>query len=90
MSALIVAFRRLLYLFHDVEKGRGTMGGIRFVSMGRGGIAESRWAGTLLIRKDHQLVGIHICPCPYQEETETRRFHYTNSLIGDIAMVIYM
>ena len=23
MSALIVAFRRLLYLFHDVEKGRG-------------------------------------------------------------------
>ena len=62
------------------------MGGIRFIRMGRGGMAESRWAGTLLIR----LVGIHICPCPYQEETETRRFHYTNSLIGDIAMVIYM
>ena len=57
---------------------------------GAGGMAESRWAGTLLIRKDHQLVGIHICPCPYQEETETRSFHYTNSLIGDIAMVIYM
>ena len=66
------------------------MRGIRFIRMGRGGMAESRWAGTLLIRKDHQLVEIHICPCPYQEETETRSFHYTNSLIGDIAMVIYM
>ena len=42
-----------------------------------------------VMRKDHPLVGIHICPCLYQEETETRSFHYTNSLIGDIAMVIY-
>ena len=66
------------------------MGNISFVRMGRRGVAESRWAGTLLIRKDHPLVGIHICPCPYQEETETRSVHYTNSLIGDIAMVIYM
>ena len=32
-------------------------------------MAELRWAGTLLI-KDHPLVAIHICPCPYQEEIE--------------------
>ena len=86
MSALIVAFRRLLYLFHDVEKGRGHDGRHTFYTYGAWGNGRISVAGTLLIR----LVGIHICPCPYQEETETRRFHYTNSLIGDIAMVIYM
>ena len=90
MSALIVAFRRLLYLFHDVEKGRGRDGRHTFCTYGAGGMAESRWAGTMLIRKDHQLVGIHVCPCPYQEETETRSFHYNNILIGGIAIVIYM
>ena len=53
-------------------------------------MAEVRWAGTLL-SKDHPLVGIHICPCPYQEETKMCSFQlYTNSLIGDIAMVIHM
>ena len=73
------------------RRGGGAMWGIRFVRMGRGGgMAESRWAGTMLIRKDHQLVGIHVCPCPYQEETETRSFHYNNILIGGIAIVIYM
>ena len=62
---------------------RGGRGSIR-----AGKIAES-WCGWhSVIRKDHPLVGIHICPCLYQEETETRSFHYTNSLIGDIAMVI--
>ena len=37
MSALIVAFRRLLYLFHDVEKGRGHDGRHTFYTYGAGG-----------------------------------------------------
>ena len=65
------------------------MGSISFVRMGRG-----QWPNLggvkSVICKDHPLVGVHICPCPYQEETEMRSFHYTNSLIGDVAMVIYM
>ena len=35
MSALIVAFRRLLYLFHDVKRG-GILGSMSFVRMGQG------------------------------------------------------
>ena len=37
MSALIVAFRRLLYLFHDVEKGRGRDVRHTFCTYGAGG-----------------------------------------------------
>ena len=37
MSALIVAFRRLLYLFHDVEKGRRRDGRHTFCTYGAGG-----------------------------------------------------
>ena len=66
MSAWIVAFRRLLCLFHEVV--RDGVGSISFVRMGRGDWPN---LGGLA------LVGIHIFPC-------------TNSLISDIAMVIYM
>ena len=45
MSALIVAFRPLLYLFYDVERGVGKH---KLFTYGAGGMAESRWAGTLL------------------------------------------
>ena len=57
---------------------------------GRGGGVWPPVGWHSVIRKDHPLVGIHMCPCPYQEETETHSFHYNNSLIGDIALVIYM
>ena len=68
--------------------GGGGLGSISSVRIGRGnGRISLGWHSVL--RKDHPLVGIHICPCPYQEVTETRSFHDTNSLIGDIAMVIY-
>ena len=54
-------FRRLLYLFHDVERG---LGSIRFVRMGWGGMAESRWAGTLSdVKITHFLGSIFFLAC---------------------------
>ena len=86
MSALIVAFSWLLYLLHDVERG---LGGISFVRMGRG---NSRISGGFTLCHTQRSPTcwdpyIHICPCPYQEETETHSFHYTNSLIGGLVLV---
>ena len=63
MLTFIVAFRRFLFLFHDVERGMGG-GGVGLVSIRAGGMAESWWAGTVIC-KDHLLVGVHICPYPY-------------------------
>ena len=57
----------------------GGLGSISFVCLERGGMAELRWAGTLL-SKDHPVVGIHICPCPYQEETEMCSFQLHQQL----------
>ena len=54
-------------------------------------MAEVRWAGTLL-SKDHPLVGIHInfVLARTRKKPKCAAFNYTNSLIGDIAMVIHM
>ena len=59
----------------------GGLGSISFCIFGEGGggMAEVRWAGTLL-SKDHPLVGIHICPCPYQEETKMCSFQLHQQL----------
>ena len=47
-------------------------------------MAESRWAGTLSDVKITHFLGSVF----FVARTETRSHHYTNSLIGDIAMVI--
>ena len=62
-----------------------------YVWGGGGGMAEVRWAGTLL-SKDHPLVGIHInfVLARTRKKPKCAAFNYTNSLIGDIAMVIHM
>ena len=58
----------------------GGLGSISFCTFREGGgMAELRWAGTLL-SKDHPLAGIHICPCPYQEETEMCSFQLHQQL----------
>ena len=87
MSAFIVAFTETAFISVLLCREGGGLGSISFCMFGEGGwgMAELRWAGTLL-SKDHPFVGIHICPCPYQEETEMCSFH-TSSLIGDIAMI---
>ena len=90
MSALIVAFRLLLYLFHDVEKGRGPDGKHKLCTYGAEGSGRISVGWHTADTQRSPTCWIHICPCPYHEETETRSVHYTNSLIGDIAMVIYM
>ena len=47
-------------------------------------MAESRWAGTLSdVKITHFLGSIF-----FLARSETRSLHYTNSVIGDIAMVI--
>ena len=63
MSALIVAFRWLLYLFHDVERGGGAwgVGKHKLCTYGAGGMAESWWAGTLSYAKiTHSLGSIFV------------------------------
>ena len=58
---------------------------------GGGGMAEVRWAGTLL-SKDHPLVllGSIFVLARTRKKPKCAAFNYTNSLIGDIAMVIHM
>ena len=53
-------------------------------------MAESRWAGTLSDLKITHFLGSIFFLARTRNETETRSLHYINSLMGDIAMVIYM
>ena len=64
----------------------GGLGSISFVRLGQGGMAQLRWAGSLLITKITHLLGSIFVLAHTRKKPECAAFNYTNSLIGDIAM----
>ena len=59
---------------------RGRVGKHKLCTFGAGGNGQTLVGWHSVYSKDHPLVGIHICPCPYQKETRMCSFQLHQQL----------